>query len=114
MPASTPGPVGDVDAQPLQRARVGVGAGEHAPPVAARLADPAGEEAGVAARERRLDLLDAAAVLGERGGERLAVVEEDVDPDARVRAGDARHVAQRAAGGRSGSCPSIARRRRPG
>ena len=36
-------------------------------------------------------------MLGERGGERLAVVEEDVDPDARVRAGDARHVAQRAA-----------------
>ena len=47
--------------------------------------------------ERRLELLDPAAVLAERGHDRLAVVEEDVDPDPRVRAGDAGHVAQRAA-----------------
>ena len=38
-------------------------------------------------------------MLGERLGELGAVVEEDVHPDARVRAGDARHVAQRAARG---------------
>ena len=61
--------------------------------------DPAGEEAGVGGRERVLELLHAAAVLGERGGERLGVLEEDVDPDARVRAGHAGHVPQRAAGG---------------
>ena len=57
------------------------------------------EEAGVAALERRLELLDPAAVLAERGLERVGVVEEDVDPDARVRAGDARHLAERRARG---------------
>jgi hypothetical protein len=34
-----------------------------------RLADPAREEAGVAALERRLELLDAPAVLGERAAQ---------------------------------------------
>ena len=36
-------------------------------------------------------------MLAQHARERLAVVEEDVDPDARVRAGHARHVAERAA-----------------
>ena len=36
-------------------------------------------------------------MLAERLAHRPRVVEEDVDPDPRVRAGDARHVAQRAA-----------------
>jgi len=36
--------------------------------------------------------------LGERCGERFSILEEDVDPDPRVRAGDSRHVAERAAG----------------
>ena len=44
-----------------------------------------------------LDLLEQPALLGERRPERLAVVEEDVDPDPRVRAADARHVPERAA-----------------
>ena len=85
-------------AQALQRAGIRVLALEHAAPVRRRLADPAGEEAGVALLERGLDLLDPAPVLGERAADRVGVVEVDVDPDARVRAGDARHVAQRAAG----------------
>ena len=49
--------------------------------------------------ERLLDALDRPPLLGERAGERLAVVEEDVDPDARVGAADPRHVAERAARG---------------
>ena len=100
IPASTPGPVGHVDAQLVQVAGVGEGALEHAPAVVGGLADPAREEAAVARLERGLELLDPAAVLGQRLADRAAVLEEDVDPDARVRAGDARHVAQRAAGGR--------------
>ena len=51
------------------------------------------------ARERGLDLLDPPPVLGERRGERLPVLEEDVDPDPRVRTGDPRHVAERSPGG---------------
>ena len=61
------------------------------------LGDPARELPTVLGHERGLELLDPAPVLAERGHDRVAVVEEDVDPDARVRAGDARHVAQRAA-----------------
>jgi hypothetical protein len=47
----------------------------------------------------------ASPVLARRGQQRVAVVEEDVDPDPRVRAGDARHVAERAAGRRQGVVP---------
>src|SRR3954451_20052493 len=83
--------VGHVDAEPLQRARVVVRALEHPSPVPRRLADPAGQEAGVALGERDLDLLDPAPVLGERVADGRAVVEEDVDPDPWARAGDARH-----------------------
>jgi hypothetical protein len=57
------------------------------------------------ASKRGLDLLDSPAVLGERGADGPRVVEEDVDPDARVRAGDARHVAQGAAGMRERLVP---------
>ncbi len=103
-------PVGDVDAQPLQRARVVVGRREQAPAVAARLGDPAGEEARVAGGERCLELLDPAAVLAERGDERVTVVEEDVHPDAWVGAGDARHVPERAAGGLQRVVPVDTRR----
>ena len=98
MPASTPGPVGQVDPQALERARVAVRRREHPAPVARRLGDPARELAAVLGGERPLELLDPAAVLAERRDDRLAVVEEDVDPDARIGAGDPRHVAQRAAG----------------
>ena len=94
-------PVGDVDAQPLQRAGVLVG-GRRAcrrrlPPASPiqRARKPASPRC-----ERRLELLDPAPVLGERGGERLAVLEEDVDPDPRVRAGD------------RASCRAASRRRR--
>ena len=98
-------PVGDVDAEALQRSRVGVLALEHPAAVLARLADPAGEEPGVAALEGGLDLLEPPPLLGERLPERVGVVEEDVDPDARVRARDARHVAQGAAGVRERLVP---------
>ena len=114
MPGDHARPVGHVHAQPLELARVAVGGLEQPPPVRRGLADPAREEAGVAGRERRLDLLDAAPVLGERRGERDAVLEEDVDPDARVRAGDAGHVAQRAARGRERLVAFDRARRRPG
>src|SRR6266511_4070516 len=49
-----------------------------------RLPDPTREEAGVAALERGLELLDAAAMLGERCAQLRRVLEEDVDPDARI------------------------------
>ena len=71
---------------------------EQPPPMRARLADPAREEPRVAVRQRPLDLLERTALLGEREPERLPVVEEDVDPDPRVRARDPGHVPQGAAG----------------
>ena len=60
------------------------------------LRDPAREEARVAALERCEHLVREPAVLADRRGQRLAVVEEDVDPDAGVRAGHAGHVAEAA------------------
>ena len=51
-------------------------------------------------------------MLPERVAERFGVVEEDVDPDARVRAGHSRHVAERAAGRRERVVPLDARRTR--
>ena len=60
-----------------------------------------------------MTLVQPPAVLVRRGQQRLAVVEEDVDPDARVRAGDARHVAERAADGRERVVAVDACRRRP-
>ena len=65
MPASTPGRSGTCTRSALQLARVGVLAVEHPAPVLRRLADPTREEARVALLERRLDLLDAAAMLCE-------------------------------------------------
>ena len=98
MPASTPGRSGTCTGAaaaslgPGTRARAcGAGSDDASPIQRARIAR-------VALRERRLDLLEPATVLGERVADRIRVVEEDVDPDPRVRAGDARHVAQRAAG----------------
>ena len=44
-----------------------------------------------------LELLDPAPVLAERASELGRVVEEDVDPDPRVRSGHPRHVPERAA-----------------
>jgi hypothetical protein len=49
-------------------------------------------------------------VLGEPGVQGLAVVEEDVDPDAGVRPGHAGHVAERAADGRERVVPVDAAR----
>src|ERR687887_1085104 len=86
-----------VHAELLELARIGVGLGQHAAAVAGSFADPAGEEAGVSTRESRFELLDPTAVLAERFPERSRVLEEDVDPDARVRAGDSSHVAERSA-----------------
>ena len=98
IPAITPGRSGTWTRSRCSAPGVLVGGLEQPPPVRGGLADPAREEAGVAGRERRLDLLDPPPVLGERRRQRRAVLEEDVDPDARVRAGDAGHVAQRATG----------------
>src|SRR5581483_9487640 len=78
--------VWDVQANVVERARVLVRDVEHAPSVLRRFADPPREEAGVALREGGLDLLDPPPVLGERLADRAGVVEEDVRPDARVRA----------------------------
>ena len=94
-PRQDAGAVGDVDAQLLEGAEVGVRLRQHAPAVATRLADPACEEAGVAGVERLLQLLDAAAVLDERLADGAGVLQEDVDPDPRIRAGDAGHVPER-------------------
>ncbi len=102
--------IGKVHAHAMERSRVLVGGLEQTTPVAARLADPACEEPRVAARERVFELLDAAAVLGERGGQRVAVLEEDVDPDTRVRARDAGHVAKRPACGGERIVPVDSRR----
>src|SRR5919198_3261624 len=80
-------PVRDVDAQPVQVAGIcRIRALEHAPAVADRLADPAGDEPGVAGGERSLEVLDPAAVLGQRSPQLGGVVGEDVGPDARIRA----------------------------
>ena len=99
MPARTPGTVGDVNAESLQRSWIVVRRCEHPAPIAACLADPTRDEPCVPVAQRGLELLDPAPMLSERGEDGLLVVEEDVDPDPRVRAGDPRHVAQRAAGG---------------
>ena len=88
-----------MDAELLQLAGVGVGINQHPAAVAGRLADPAREKAGVPGIEGALELLDQPAVLGQRLAERGRVLEEDVDPDPRVRSGDAGHVAQRPACG---------------
>ena len=88
--------VGDVHPQPLERTGIVVRGRKHPATLAAGLADPAGDESRVAVAQRRLELLDPPPMLRERAEQRLAVVEEDVDPDARVGAGDPRHVAERA------------------
>src|SRR5581483_2933848 len=75
------GPVGDVDADAMERAWVVVRVGEHPAAVAGGLADPAREEARVAGGERVLELLEPAAVLDQRAAQLVGVVEEDVDPD---------------------------------
>src|SRR5215207_1661431 len=83
----------------LQGADVGVRLREQAPAVARRFADPPCEPAGITGLEGALELFDPTPVLGERGAHRLGVLEEDVDPDARVRARDPSHLAERAASG---------------
>ena len=92
-----PRPVGDVHLHAEELGRLLERVAQELLALRRGLADPAREEARVAALERRLELLDPAAVLGERGAELRRVVEEDVHPDARVRAGDARHLAERRA-----------------
>ena len=114
MPARTPGWSGTETVDPLELARIAVGVREHPAAVLGRLGDPAGQEPPSPASSALLEPLDAAPVLGERLGELGAVVEKDVDPDPRVRAGDARHVAQRAARRRERVVPVDACPRRPG
>ena len=85
-------PVGDVHAEPLEGPGVAVRLGEQPPAVPRGLGDPAGQEAAVPRGERALELLDPPAMLPERAEHGLAIREEDVDPDAWVRARDAGHV----------------------
>ena len=87
-----------MDPDPLEGTRIGICLFEHLAAVACSITDPAGEEAGVAGRECALELLDPTSVLGERLRHGLGVLEQDVDPDARVSACHAGHVTQRAAG----------------
>ena len=98
-------PVGHVDLDALEGARVAVGDVEHPAAVGGSLADPARDELAVAAAERGLDLLDPPAVLGEACADCVGIVEEHVDPHARVGARDSRHVAERAAGVRERLVP---------
>ncbi len=106
IPERTPGRSGTCTRTPLERAGVAIGLVEQRPAVDGGLADPAGEPARVAAlasarsrssTRRRCSAREVAQLLG--------VVEEDVDPDPRVRAGDARHVPERAAGRRERLVP---------
>ena len=89
-----PGPVGDVHLHAEQLRGLLERVPEELLALRRSLADPAREKAGVTAFERRLELLDAAPVLGERRAQLRCVVEEDVHPDARVRPRDAGHLAE--------------------
>ena len=60
------------------------------------LDDPVTNKTGVAARERLFELLDQTAVLGQRLAQWVRVLEKDVNPDAGIGAGHARHVSERA------------------
>ena len=93
-------PVGHVDAHAVQiLGRGRVGGVQQAPAVAGRVGDPAGDVAGILALQRPRQVVQPAAVLAQPVQQRLAVVQEDVDPDPRVGAGDAGHVAERPADG---------------
>lgn len=63
-----------------------------------RLLDRTPKDCTVASGERGFELLDASTVAGERRDEGFRVLDEDLEPDRRVRPGDARQVAKRAAG----------------
>ena len=90
--------VRDAHADPVQLRRVGaVRVLEHARARGRRLADPGLDRVALAVAQRALDLGELGAQLGQGGGDEIAVVDEDVRPDGRVRAGDARHLAQRRA-----------------
>ena len=104
------GTVGHVHLEAVERAGIRVGLLEQAAAVHGRLADPACEVAGIALLEGSLELLHAPPVLGERRPQRVRVVEEDVDPDPRVRSGHTGHVPERAARRRQRLVPVDARR----
>src|SRR5436309_2557695 len=93
-----PRPVGHMYANALEVTDVRERLLEQPPAVARSLADPAREPAGVVALERMLQLLDPSSVLCKRPAQLGCIVPEDVDPDPRVGACNARHVAQRSTG----------------
>ena len=95
IPASTPGRSGTWTRSCCSVPRSGYASASMRPRFRPASRDPAREEAGVARVERLLQLLDPAAVLAQRLAYRAGVLEKDVDPDPRVRSGDARHVPQR-------------------
>ena len=101
IPARTPGRSGRAPAAAGARPASGYAPLEQPAAVAAGLADPAREKAGVAGLERALDLLDAPAVLGERAAERRRRCRGRCRP--------------RSAGSRPprGSCRAASRRRTP-
>ena len=111
MPANTPGRSGTWTLHAVERRRrrcrrSRASGGGSAPP----RRSSAARNAGVALHERGLDLLDPAPEVGELRPDGLGVVEEDVDPHPRVRAGDPGHVAQGSAGARQRIVPLDATR----
>ena len=80
-------------------AGIGIRLGQQPPPVLRRLADPARQVAGVGLVERASRApRRGAGARRARARALVGVLEEDVDPDPRVRAGHAGHVPQRPAG----------------
>ena len=88
------GPVGDVDREPEELLRHQVAARQHAPAVLAGASDDGRDAILVRGPQRRLHLFQAGAVGAQHGEQRVAILEEDVRPHARVGAGDAREVAE--------------------
>ena len=111
MPASTPGRSGTWTRSALQRAGI---AGTRARACGGGSPTPRRSSARGSRRRPRSSAGSTCSIRrrcsASAARDRVGVVEEDVDPDARVRAGDARHVAQRAAGVRE---RLVARRRAP-
>ncbi len=93
-PRQDSGPVGHVHAHAIELLGLGRVRGLQQPPaVAGGLGDPARHKPCVLALQRAHQLIDPAVMLAQSVQQRAAVVEEDVHPDARVRAGH-EHVGQ--------------------
>ena len=82
--------------------------GQQALVLARGAADEGRETALVGRLERLRHLVETRAVGAQGGQQRLAVLEEDVGPDAGVAAGDARHVAKARTGGQQRVARAVA------